>query len=73
MCYMLSYAASLQAHHALIKNYTTAVLKIKLYPFYWFEVITVAIFGLTILVDAVQYFIAIYDPEMLASVDDFIG
>ncbi len=73
MCFMLSYAASLQAQHALLKNYTTAVLKIKLYPFYWFEVITIAIFGLTVLVDAVQYFIAIYDPDMLASVDDFIG
>jgi len=60
---VLSYAAYKQLLIVMAKNYTSAMLKFSLTPFYILEVICSIIFAFAVLVDAIDYFTAIFNKE----------
>lgn len=60
---VLSYAAYKQLLIVIAKNYTSAMLKFSLTPFYVLEVVCSVIFAFAVLVDAIDYFTAIADKE----------
>jgi TRAP-type C4-dicarboxylate transport system permease small subunit len=66
---LIAYAATILAGRALASNYTTAVLKISLYPFYWIEFLCMAVFGIVLLFDAIKYLLAIFNEDILKSVN----
>jgi TRAP-type C4-dicarboxylate transport system permease small subunit len=57
----IAYAAVLQAQTALSSNYTTSVLLLPLYPFYWVEFVCMLVFAITLLYDALKNLIAIFN------------
>ena len=63
MC-LLTYAAYKQFLVASINNYTSAMLKFPLSPFYVLEIITCAVFALALLVDVVKNVAAIFDDGL---------
>lgn len=66
----MTYAAIIQAGVARAANYTTEVLYIPLYPFYYIEFIAMAIFTLAILYDTVLYAIAIFRDDYAEMVQE---
>lgn len=64
VCFILAYAAQMQAGVALSSNYVTSMLKIPLFPFYWVEVISMVVLGLTFLFDAAENFFAVGSKKM---------
>ncbi|MFA9423119.1 MAG: TRAP transporter small permease [Sedimentibacter sp.] len=73
ICFVLAYAASLQAIQAFVSNYTTGVLKIKLFPFYWVEFVAMIVLGLAVLYDSLKCFVGISNQEISNEVDDSMG
>lgn len=63
MAAAIAYAAYLQSHTALSSGYTTSVLKIALYPFYWVECACMVAFAVTLLYDAAKNLIALFDKQ----------
>ena len=49
---------------AASKHYTSAMLKFPLSPFYFFEIVCAAIFCFAVLVDAIQYFTAVFSKDL---------
>jgi TRAP-type C4-dicarboxylate transport system permease small subunit len=66
--FFIAYAATRQARTALASNYTTAVLQISLYPFYWIEFLCMAVFGIVLLYDAIKCLLAIFNEDVLKRV-----
>jgi TRAP-type C4-dicarboxylate transport system permease small subunit len=66
--FLIAYAATKLAARALASNYTTGVLAIPLYPFYWVEFLAMMVFGIVLLYDALKYLAAIFDEKILQSV-----
>jgi TRAP-type C4-dicarboxylate transport system permease small subunit len=66
--FLIAYAATKLAARALASNYTTSVLGIPLYPFYWLEFLAMLIFGAALLLDALKYLLAMFYEEILQSV-----
>ena len=64
IAFYLAYAAYTQYGVSLKTGTVTTVLLIPLYPFYIFEAICVAVFGITILWSAINSFIAIGNKEL---------
>lgn len=60
---VLSYAAYKQLLIVIANNYTSAMLKFSLTPFYILEVVCSVVFGIAVLVDAIDYFTAIANKE----------
>ncbi len=58
-----AYAAYKQALHAIAKHLITASLFIPLYPFYYVEMVGMAIFALVLIFDAVKNIIAVFNDE----------
>lgn len=67
---VLSYAASTYAQTAFSSNYTSGVLYMPLYPFYWLEVVCMAIFALTLLWDVVKHIAAIWDKDLAEDIEE---
>jgi TRAP-type C4-dicarboxylate transport system permease small subunit len=65
---IIAYAAVLQAQTAFSSSYTTSVLKISLYPFYWLEFACMSAFAITLLNDSVKNLIAIFNKQVAADV-----
>ena len=61
---LLTYAAYRQFLIASTKNYTSAMLKFPLSPFYGLEIITCVVFALTLLLDVVKYVAAIFNNDL---------
>ena len=72
MSFMVLYAAMNQAKVAYRSYYTTAVIKIPLYPFYWAEVIAMAVLGLTFLFTTSENIYAIFNKKMADHLDQFL-
>ncbi len=64
----LSYAAYLQGGATYQKGMTTEVLYIPLYPFYYIEMVTMAIFAIALLYDLIRSVIAIFSEEMATEI-----
>lgn len=73
ICFVLAYAGSLQAMQAFTSNYTTGVLKIKLFPFYWVEFAAMVVLGLAILYDSLKCFAGITNYEISNEIDNSMG
>ena len=65
---LAAYAAWRQGNVALESNYTTGVLFIPLYPFYWVEIVSMAVFCLALLFDTVKNFFGIFNQEIAKEV-----
>ncbi|GHU06852.1 hypothetical protein FACS1894158_14340 [Betaproteobacteria bacterium] len=65
---VIAYAAVLQAQTAFSSNYTTSVLKISLYPFYWLEFVCMFLFAVTLLYDSLKNLIAIFNQQVAENV-----
>ena len=61
---VLTYAAVLQYQLAMKNNYTSAMLKFPLSPFYLFEIICSIVFAFAVLVNAIEYFAAIGNNDL---------
>lgn len=61
---LVAYAAVRQASVALASNYTTGILLIPLYPFYWVEVVSMAVLCVAFLFDMVKSVCALFKPEI---------
>ena len=59
----VAYAAIRQGRVAQASHYTTSVLLIALYPFYWVEAAAMGVFFLTLLFDALKNFVAVFDDD----------
>ncbi len=64
----LAWAAVVQGNVALAANYTTEVLYIPLYPFYYVEALSMAVFTIALLYDTVLSAIAIVNEDVAAEV-----
>ena len=64
MVCVLTYAAYRQFMIASVNNYTSAMLKFPLAPFYVLEIVTCAVFALTLLVDVVKNVAAIFNDDL---------
>lgn len=73
MCFTLAYAATIQANMSLKSNYTTGVLKIKLFPFYWLEFATMLVFAFVVLWDAIKCFVGMANEEVANQIDEDLG
>ncbi|MDR3299908.1 MAG: TRAP transporter small permease [Candidatus Accumulibacter sp.] len=65
---VIAYAAVLQAQTAFASHYTTSVLRLSLYPFYWVEFVCMLVFAITLLYDSVKNAIAIFNPRVAREV-----
>ena len=61
---LVAYAAWRQGNVAFESQYTTGVLFIPLYPFYWVEIVTMVVFSLALLFEAVKSAVAIFNKEV---------
>lgn len=61
---LVAYAAIRQAGVAFNSQYTTGILHIPLYPFYWVEVVSVAVLCIAFLFDMVRSICALFNPEI---------
>ncbi len=66
---LVGYAAAKQAIVAYNAHYTTGVLKIIIYPFYWVVVISMAALCAAFLLDTVRDIAAIGNKELAAQID----
>ncbi|MCD7927524.1 MAG: TRAP transporter small permease [Oscillospiraceae bacterium] len=60
----VAYAAAKQAGVALASNYTTGILLIPLYPFYWVEVVSMVVLCIAFLLDMVKSIGALGSQEL---------
>jgi len=67
---LIAYAAMRQANTAFASNYTTAVLYIKLYPFYWVEFLCMVVFAMTLLYSALKNLLAIFSKNIMKEVTE---
>jgi TRAP-type C4-dicarboxylate transport system permease small subunit len=65
---VIAYAAVLQAQTAFSSKYTTSVLEISLYPFYWVEFACMFMFAVTLLYDTVKNLIALFNKQVAEDV-----
>jgi TRAP-type C4-dicarboxylate transport system permease small subunit len=65
---LIAYAAVLQAQTAFSSSYTTSVLIISLYPFYWVEFVCMLVFAIALLYDSVKNMIAIFNKQVAENV-----
>lgn len=61
---LVAYAAWRQCNVAMASNYTTGVLLIPTWPFYWVEIISMAVLCLAFLFHAVMNAAAIFNKEL---------
>ena len=66
---LFSYALYKQAESAYRQGLYSSTLRIPTYPFYWIDIICVAIFALVTLADAIRSFAAIFDKEAQEELD----
>ena len=59
----ITYAAFVHSDTASSFNYTTGVLRIPLYPFYWLQCFTMGAFSLTLFFDSLKSIIALFDDD----------
>jgi TRAP-type C4-dicarboxylate transport system permease small subunit len=64
----IAYAAVLQAQTALSSSYTTSVLKLSLYPFYWLEFACMLLFAITLLYDSLKNLVAMFSTQVAEDV-----
>lgn len=67
---LIAYAATRQANTAFASNYTTAVLHIPLYPFYWVEFLCMSVFAVTLLFSAMKFLLAIFNEDILQEIKE---
>lgn len=60
----VAYAAVKQANVALSSHYTTGILLIPLYPFYWVEVVSMIVLCIAFLLDMVKSVAALFNREI---------
>ena len=72
MCIFMLYAAQMQAQIAYASNYQTAVVKIPLYPFYWAEVISMAVLCITFIFDTAENIFAVFNKKMADHLQQFL-
>lgn len=65
---LTAYAAYRQCLVALSSNYTTSVLLIPLWPFYWVEIISMAVLCLAFLFHAAKNAAAIFNADIAAEI-----
>lgn len=61
---LVAYAAARQANVALTSNYTTGILLIPLYPFYWVEVVSMIVLCIAFLLDMTKSVCALFNREI---------
>ena len=61
---LVAYAAMLQANVAMAAHYTTGILLIPLYPFYWVEVVSMIVLCIAFLFDIVKSIAALFRREI---------
>ena len=61
---LVAYAAARQANVALTSNYTTGILLIPLYPFYWVEVVSMIVLCIAFLLDMTKSVRALFNREI---------
>ena len=66
---LVGYAAAKQAIVAYNAHYTTGVLKITIYPFYWVVVISMVALCAAFLLDTVRNILAFGDKELADKID----
>lgn len=66
---LVGYAAAKQAIVAYNAHYTTGVLKIIIYPFYWVVVVSMAALCIAFLLDVVRNVLAFGDKELADKID----
>ena len=65
---LIAYAAMRQANTAFASDYTTAVLYIKLYPFYWIEFLCMLVFAATLLYSSLKSLVAIFNKNIMQEI-----
>lgn len=65
----VAYAAVRQAGVALESNYTTGILHIPLYPFYWVELVSMVFLCLAFLLDMVKSVGALFNQKLAAEIN----
>lgn len=65
---LTAYAAYRQCLVAMSSKYTTGVLLIPLWPFYWVEIISMAVLCLAFLFHAVKNAVAIFNKDIAAEI-----
>ncbi len=70
---MLIYASYRQGNVALTSHYTTGVLYIPLWPFYWVQIVSIAALALVFAYEAVEYIAAVFSPKVAAIAQESIG
>lgn len=65
---LVAYAAWRQCNVAMASHYTTGVLLIPLWPFYWVEIISMAVLCLAFVFHAVKNVFAMFNSEIAAEV-----
>lgn len=65
---LTAYAAYRQGMVAMGSNYTTGVLLIPLWPFYWVEIVSMAVLCLAFLFHAVKNAAAMFNQELAAEI-----
>ncbi len=70
---LVAYAAYTQEEVARTSNYTTGILYIPLFPFYWVEIVAMIVLAVAFLLDAIKPVIAIWNKEMETIVLKDIG
>lgn len=65
---LIAYAAVRQANTAFASNYTTAVLYIRLYPFYWIEFICMFVFAITLFYNSAKHLVAIFNKNIMQNI-----
>ena len=61
---LVAYAAMRQANVAMAAHYTTGILLIPLYPFYWVEVVSMIVLCIAFLFDMVKSIAALFRREI---------
>ena len=61
---LVAYAAFNQGKLSMESNYTTAILKIPLHPFYWIEVVAMIVLALAFSLDCVRNLAALFNEEI---------
>ncbi len=70
---LVIYAAYRQGNVAMSSNYTTGVLYIPLWPFYWVEIVSMAILAITLFYEAIEHFVALFSPTIAEATRKSIG
>lgn len=61
---VISYCAYLGAMTATAKGYITVILRIPMAPFYWIQLVMMAVFSLVLFMDAVKAFLAVFKKNL---------